>query len=184
MYKRRCSWCKKVMEFKLGEPIKSFCSKQCYSMDREKRFASEDSGPPMPPLKVEDITDEGYIALMKAVVSRAGQDVSKYKPGTQIRVSAENFFRSDWFSALTGLDGKLILRELQEEYTRKHQHKKLNYSTSPVRCVETGAVYESIKAAAEAFGIVPKMIYNVCKGFNKTAAGMHWEHVKESDANE
>lgn len=179
MIKRRCSWCKKVMVFKLGEPIKSFCSKQCYGMDKEKRFASEDSGPPMPPLKVENITDEGYIALMKAVVSRAGQDVTKFKPGTQIRVSAEKFFESEWFSALTGLDGKPILRELQEEYKRKHKHKKLNYSTSPVRCVETGMVYESIKAAGETFAVSPKSIYNVCKGYDKTAGGMHWEYVKE-----
>ena len=27
----------------------------------------------------------------------------------------ESFFRSDWFGALTGIDGEMLLRKLQEE---------------------------------------------------------------------
>lgn len=179
MIKRRCSWCKKYMEFKYGEHIKQFCSRECHYMDRQKRFASEDSVPPMPPLDADSIADEGYIALMKAVVNRASQDVTKFKPGTQIRVSAEKFFESNWFSTLTGLEGAPILRKLQREYEEKRKHKKLNYSKCPVRCVETGVVYESIKDAADVYGMSPKSIYNVCKGYDKTAAGMRFEYVKE-----
>lgn len=179
MIRRRCSWCKKVMVFKLGEPIKSFCSKQCYGMDKEKRFASEDGGPPMPPLNAENITDEGYIELMKAVVNRAGQDVAKYNPGSQIRVSAENFFMSDWFSALTGLDGKPILRKLQEEYNRKHKHKKRKpgWQARSVRCIETGVEYKSAKEAGEVFCVDPNSIGKSCRE-GKMSAGMHWEYVK------
>lgn len=177
MIQRKCAWCGKQMCFKLGSDITKFCSPLCYRLHREKLFTKEDDGPPMPPLEADKITDEGYVALVKAIVNRASQDVTKYAPGTQIRVSAEKFFQSEFFGALTGLEGEPILNKLQEEYKRKHKDKKLNYSTSPVRCVETGMVYESIKVAAEVFGISPKMLYNVCKGFNKTAAGMHWEYV-------
>ena len=30
----------------------------------------------------------------------------------------EDFFRSDWFTALTDVDGEVLLRKLQEEETR------------------------------------------------------------------
>lgn len=180
MVKRKCLWCKRDMVFKLGEHITQFCSRECHDMDRQKKFASADEGPPMPLLKAEDITDEGYIAICKAIVGRASQDVTKYKPGTQIRVSAEKFFESDWFSTLTGLDGKSILRKLQEEYESKKKRQP-KYPTCKVLCVETGAVYDSIKAAAEAYGIDAKWIYNVCKGFNKTTAGMHWRYLEEGN---
>ena len=179
MFNRRCAWCKRYMEC---EPGTLFCSDECYSMDRAKRLASEESGPPMRPLDVQAITDEGYIALVKALVSRASQDVRKYKPGTQIRVNAEKFFASDYFTYLTGLNGEAILRKLQEEYTKRKnaaQEKPKPYVCLRVRCIETKVVYPTCKEAAVAFGVSPKMIYNVCKGYNKTASGMHFEYVEE-----
>lgn len=183
MIKRRCAWCKRIMEFKMGESIRSFCSKQCYSMDREKRFANEDSGPPMKPLTAKDITDEGFIALVEAIVARAGEDVTHFAPGTQNRVSAENFFKSDFFSALTGLEGEPVLRELQEEYAkRKHRlnrEKKKAFVTRRVRCIETNTEYESIKSAAEVYGITQNTLYCALNGFQKTAAGLHWEYVED-----
>lgn len=178
MYKRRCSWCKRVMYFKLGESIKMFCSKECHAMDRQKRFASEDCGPPMKMLTADDITDEGYIALVKAMVSRAGQDVKKYKPGTQIRNSAEKFFESDYFTDLTGLDGDPILQKLKEEYKRR-QKRTTKYPKIKVQCIETGEVYASINEAAGVFGISPKGIYDVLNGHGKTSAGMHWKYAEE-----
>lgn len=167
------------MYFQQGNQITKFCSPLCYRLHREKLFTKEDDGPPMPPLAADRITDEGYIALVKAIVSRASDDVTHFAPGTPYRVSAEKFFESEFFGALTGLEGEPILRKLQEEYNRKHKSKNPNYPTRKVRCKETGAVYESIKAAAEVSGVHPKMIYNVCKGFKKSAGGMHWEYVKE-----
>lgn len=178
MIARKCAWCGKQMYFRQGNEIRKFCSPQCFRRHREKLFAKEDDGPPMPPLDADKITDEGYVALVKAMVGRASQDVTKYAPGTQIRVSAEKFFQSDFFGALTGLDGEPILRKLQEEYKRKHRNKKsAAYVTRRVRCVETTTVYDSIKEAAEIYGIAPKTLYCVCHGELETAAGMHWEYV-------
>jgi len=179
MLKRKCSWCGKVMEFKLGEPVKSFCSKQCYSMDREKRFAWEDCGPPMPPLKVENITDEGYIALVKAIVARASHDVTHFKPDTQIRVQAEKFFESEYFSNLTGLDGHSILRDLQDLGKKKGPDKRGRKRCRVVQCIETGVVYNSIKEAAKACNCPPSTIQDVCakNGRRNRAAGMHWRYV-------
>ena len=50
----------------------------------------------------------------------------------------------------------------------------------PVRCIETGAVYESYAAAAAAMGLSSgDIISAVCKGRRKTAAGYTWEHVRK-----
>lgn len=180
MYIRKCKECGRQMYFRDGVGFKPFCSKRCSDIHKEKMYNDPDNGPVMPRLDADRIADEGYIALMKAMVNRASQDVTKYKPGTQIRVSAEKFFESDHFTALTGLDGKPILRKLQREYERK-QKRKPKYPTCKVLCVETGTVYASIKEAAEAYGIDAKWIYNVCKGFNKTTAGMHWRYLEEGN---
>lgn len=179
MFKRKCQECGQRMVFKAGVKIRQFCSKECSDAFHEKEYNHPSTGPVMPHLKAEDITDEGYIALVKAIVARASHDVTHFKPGTRVRVEAEQFFESDYFTALTGLDGAAILRELHREYEERCKHKKPNYSTCKVRCVETGVVYESIKDAADEYGLSPKSIYNVCKGYDKTAAGMHFEYVKE-----
>lgn len=47
-----------------------------------------------------------------------------------------------------------------------------------VKCVETGEVFKSLHAAAEATGANPPNICNCCKGKKKTAAGYHWEYAE------
>lgn len=180
MARRKCNFCGKEMHFKMGTPIKQFCSLQCSNMHKEKLFAREESGPVMPPLKAEDITDEGYIALVKTIVARASHDVTHFKPGTQVRVQAEKFLESEYFSALTGLDGQAILRDLREEYNKnKHRpNEDKAFVRRRVRCVETDKEYKSIKAAAEACKISTKTLWDHLNGGSKTAAGLHWEYVE------
>lgn len=67
----------------------------------------------------------GYEALANAVILQAVRDwrdacrISKSYPENfseeRKRKDIERFFRSDWFSVLTNLDGRLLLRKLQEE---------------------------------------------------------------------
>ena len=47
----------------------------------------------------------------------------------------------------------------------------------PVRCVETGEVYESITEANKVLGITRGCITNHLRGKTQTAAGQHWEYV-------
>ena len=49
----------------------------------------------------------------------------------------------------------------------------------PVRCVETGVVYESAKAAADDYDTYRECIVKVLKGRQKTHRGLHWEYAKE-----
>lgn len=46
----------------------------------------------------------------------------------------------------------------------------------PVKCIETGVVYGSLKEAEEKTGINKMCIGNVCKGKQKTAGKLHWEY--------
>lgn len=46
-----------------------------------------------------------------------------------------------------------------------------------VRCVETGAVYNSITDAAKAHGVTPGMIAHVLQGRQATAAGFTWAYT-------
>ena len=47
--------------------------------------------------------------------------------------------------------------------------------SKPVRCVETGVVYESVAKAAEAFGISHSAISNAASGKREKSCGYHWE---------
>ena len=74
--------------------------------------------------------------------------------------------------------GKKLPPETVEKLRRpkSEEHKKhLSEARSvPVMCVETGIVYKSGKAAAEALGIPRGSIAHVVKGERHTAGGFHW----------
>ncbi len=70
---------------------------------------------------MKEIDTQGYINLVEAMVKQARQDVLKSKPGSVVRKDAEKFLSSHYFTGLTGLDGKPLLRMLQAEYDEKHK---------------------------------------------------------------
>ena len=156
MYRRKCHECGKQLLFKGDQQIKPFCCKECSDKWHERDYNAPENGPVMPRLKKEDITDEGYLALVKAIIGRAGQDVMHFKPGTQVRANAENFFRTEYFAALTGLDGEAVLRDLREAHKER---KKSGLRRRKVLCVETGSVYESITTAAADYNVYSKSLY-------------------------
>lgn len=186
MLKRKCKECGELMYFQHVSQVNTFCSKACYHEHRRKQLTIVDDGPVMPPLDASKITDEGYVALVKAIVKQASRDVTNHKPGTRVRVQAEKFFESDYFAALTGLDGQAILRDLHEEYNKKKRRltEDKAFVRRRVRCVETNKEYKSIKAAAEACGISGKMLQQHLSGISKSAGGLHWRYVEEEHATE
>lgn len=70
----------------------------------------------------------------------------------------------------------------RSETARRHMRESHSGGAVPKRvlCVETGATYESINAAARAVGINKKVISSCCRGIEhyKTAAGYHWQFCK------
>ena len=49
----------------------------------------------------------------------------------------------------------------------------------PVRCVDTGEIYESATEAGRRLNIQNSKITAVCRGKRKTAGGLRWEYIKE-----
>ena len=66
-----------------------------------------------------------YEALVKAIVLQAVHDWRSavrslrtcpwYDRAREVREDCEGFFCSDWFTALTNLDGRMVLRRLKQE---------------------------------------------------------------------
>ena len=122
MIETKCKWCEKPMQF--GNPSErvKFCSRQCFRAYREKKYTLEDSGPEMPPL--EDISDEGFMALTMAIIQQAKDDIMQNAPGTMIREDAEEFFLSEEFYGMTNLDGFDMLCKIQDKYDEKMRKKE------------------------------------------------------------
>lgn len=68
---------------------------------------------------------EPYENLANAIVLQAVKDWRsavrtlkkrpRYDPAKQMKEECERFFRSDWFEALTSVDGSVILQKLKQE---------------------------------------------------------------------
>lgn len=50
--------------------------------------------------------------------------------------------------------------------------------SKPVRCIETGTIYDSIKSAARATGLAANKISYCCRGMRNKTGNLHWEFVK------
>lgn len=52
-------------------------------------------------------------------------------------------------------------------------------SGKPVRCIETGAIFHSLQAAAKAYGLHEENVCQVCRGLRKQVKGYHFEYVEK-----
>lgn len=68
-------------------------------------------------IQPEEISDEGALNLVAGIVSQAVYDWKKavQNKARGTRMECERFFRSPWFTTLTGLDGKAALRDLKRQ---------------------------------------------------------------------
>lgn len=69
-------------------------------------------------IRLENLSEyDAYHALANAIIERAAIDYKnalKYNlPKTQAR--CENFFRSQWFSILTNIDGETIINRIKKD---------------------------------------------------------------------
>lgn len=124
---------------------------------------------------MKTINAQGAFNLAEAIVDNAKRDFVNLKEGSRWHEDAKQFFLSDHFEALTGLNGEAILRELQAEYERKQKSKK---GIRAVICIETQQRYASVKSAAQQHKSFIANIDRACrKGW--MAAGFHWKYADE-----
>lgn len=74
--------------------------------------------------------------------------------------------------------GRNLLSEERKEELRAKAEK---HGCVPVMCIETGESYESITAASRAKNVRSSAISLCCRGYQKTAGGLHWDFVLEKD---
>jgi hypothetical protein len=87
---------------------------ECEYMEEEEMLERHDL--PYAPLK---ITSEGIENLVMGIVSSASREYQAIKcldDNTPTKRSLELFFLSDWFTHLTGMDGRMILARLKDSY--------------------------------------------------------------------
>lgn len=66
----------------------------------------------------------------------------------------------------------------RSEQNLNREYPKNKKGSKPVRCIETGVVYPSVKEVERQLGFANGYISNCCRGKYKSAYGYHWEYVK------
>lgn len=122
MIEVKCKECGKPMLIQSLTDRRKFCSRQCFLLDRQRAYTVEDdANVVLPPL--EEICDEGFVALTTAIIQQAKDDVMQNAPGTCLREDAEAFFLSETFYGMTNLDGFDMLCKIQDKYDEKMRKK-------------------------------------------------------------
>lgn len=70
------------------------------------------------------IHPKGAENLMRAIVHQARNDYLHSKPESESRKEVERFFASEYFTALTGLEGSFVLKHLEAEYKAKQKKRR------------------------------------------------------------
>lgn len=60
--------------------------------------------------------DKNYEDLANAIIIQAVKDYRRTK-SPQVRSEIKRFFKSEWFSMLTNVDGDMLIKKLEREVT-------------------------------------------------------------------
>lgn len=105
-------------------------------------------------------------------VDNGGNSPGRMSEETKRKISAAHSGEGNPFYGRHLSDNhKEKIREARKERNIQPVNKR------PVRCLETGVIYESTAEATRSLGIHNYAIRRVCYGERKTAGGYHWEYV-------
>jgi hypothetical protein len=83
---------------------------------------------------------------------------------------------------------KVDLKQFNKVREKIEKYKSIGHICKNVRCIETGQIFETAKAASRWLSYVKENYYNkfnpdlikqCCRGKQKTSYGYHWEFVKD-----
>lgn len=80
-------------------------------------------------------------------------------------------------------------RTVSDEQRKRHSEKMTglmvgsrNVKSKPVRCINTGEIFESQREAAQAKGVLQSKISLCCQGKSNHTHGLRWEYFKPTEA--
>lgn len=121
MYETKCGMCGAPIVYQYQWQSKRFCGKKCLGQFLHQKRDREVCDWKQP--RSRYIHPDGYSNLVCAIVKQAKDDVMSYAPTNPIRQDAEDFFLSEFFEALTNLDGFEILDRLTQKYDERQRKK-------------------------------------------------------------
>ena len=125
MIEYQCKMCGATITTEKAHNIRIFCSRQCQGAFLQLKSVERDKLQNVPRMgKLVDINEDGGGYLVGAIVKQASRDYVKLPVSSAQHISAKNFFCSDYFERLTGLDGGEMLAKLEEERRERHRNRK------------------------------------------------------------
>lgn len=128
------------------------------------------------------VSNKGYLRVSlsndktkhkRFLVHRLVAEAFVPNPDCKPQVNHKDFNRAnnrvenlEWVTPLENLNHSSVI-----EKAGVAKHRK-------IRCVTTGAVYESLKAAEEALGLSHSNLAACCNGRRKRCGGLKWEYLK------
>lgn len=105
---------------------RAFCSKKCYGTFLHLSYNERDELQNMPEMgKLVTIDDNGFVALVNAIVDRAAKDYVNLPEGSHYKLDAERFFLTE-YERLTGFNGREMLDKLDEKRRKRQRQKGAN----------------------------------------------------------
>lgn len=130
--------------------------------------------------------EQQYIEIYNALDPEYGYNMKKgdvHVPRSMIEASVEWMKEHPEFGLARAADMHRWQKEHPEEMaaiTKKFQEAGAKAKMKPVRCVETGMIFESqCEAARQVPGTAQSKINMCCSGGRKTCGGYHWEYYNE-----
>ena len=127
-------------------------------------------------------TDEETKQKIRAGLKRYYSTHEVWNKGVPATEEAKEKNRISNSGEKNGMFGKQHSKETKEKISNTLTGRKMPYEQRkklfrPVRCVDTGVIYESESSAAELFGCSQTLIYYAAIGKYKTAKGHKFEYV-------
>lgn len=90
-----------------------------------------------------------------------------------------------WVTQSENNNNQLTIEKIRKAMTGLRCHEETKKAKSekaikqPIKCVETGVIYNSIKECWRITGLDRGHISQVCRGLRKSCGGFHWEYYND-----
>lgn len=131
-------------------------------------------------------------------IQSGGNSIGKHAEETKQKISSSNKGRKPWICGqhqsestkakiARSQTGKRLSEKTRQKISAAHKGRKQDKTAvkkrakscqKQVRCMETGTIFPSVKAASQFAGVPSPSVSACLKGKTRTAGGYHWEYAQ------